>query len=487
MTAKTHGFWSTALWVTVAAGLSAQAPAPPRQAPQAPAQSQPTFRVQIEAVTQDVVVKDDKGVFIPDMKQDDFEILEDGVKQKITTMTLVAGGRVTNLLEAPPAAPPEGIILPPMKRVNDTSGRIFLFFIDDLNITFGDTLRVRNQFKKMAKELVHEGDLFGVVSSGPSSIQQDMTYDHKRLDDAIEKMTGDGLTPNDIIQAPSGTNGPSEVRYRAHVAFQTMEDALTNLEKVHERRKALVWVSSGYDFTPFQASRLGLMDPNSPFLQNMGAQTQNQISAQMSKTCADNDATCQNPGFDPTNPVNNPDAADQKQAEVFADADLQMELAEVTRAANRANTTIYTVDPRGLVGPGDIGEPVDPMQWEEYVRKTQETMRELAEDTGGIAVVNMNDYDKAFKKIDNDTSDYYILGYYSSNPDLTNRRRKVVVNPLRKGATVTASRQEYVLKAPPAPVAPRGPLPVPASRSTAPAAPPATVPPAPPTGTPSRQ
>ena len=470
MKAKIHGFWSTALWVTVAAGLSAQAPNPARQAP---APSQPTFRVQIEAVSQDVVVKDDKGVFIPDLRQDDFEIFEDGVKQKITSMTMVAGGRVTNVLEAPPSAPPEGIILPPVHRINDTSGRIFLFFIDDLNITFGDTLRVRNLFKKMAKELVHDGDLFGIVSSGPSSIQQEMTYDRKRLDEAIDKMTGDGLTPNDIIQSPSGSNGPSEVRYRAHVAFQTMEEGLTNLEKVHERRKALVWVSSGYDFTPFQASRLGLMDPASPFLQNQGAQTQNQIVAQQSNTCADNDSSCQKTPFDPTNPVNNPEAADQRQAEVFADADLQMELAEITRAANRANTTIYTVDPRGLVGPSDIGEPVDPMQWNEYIRKTQETMRELAEETGGIAVVNTNDYDKAFKRIDNDTSDYYILGFYSSNPDPTRRRRVIDVRVVRKGAAVTMSRKEYVLKAPPPPSP--GPLAQPAARPAA--SPPASTPP----------
>src|ERR1700722_5634605 len=112
MTVKTRGLWSSALWVTVAAALSAQTPAParPAQTP-APAQSQPTFRVQIEAVSQDVVVKDEKGGFVPDLKKDDFEIYEDGVKQNITSMTMVAGGRVTNVLEAPPAAPPEGIIL----------------------------------------------------------------------------------------------------------------------------------------------------------------------------------------------------------------------------------------------------------------------------------------------------------------------------------------------------------------------------------------
>jgi len=448
---KKHGFSSAAaVWVVVAAALYAQTPArPAAPLPQQP----PTFRTQVEAVTQDVVVKDEKGVFVPNLTPNDFEIIEDGVKQQIVSMNMISGGRVTNLLAAPPSAAPEGIILPPVRRTNDTSGRIFLFFVDDLNIVFDNTHRVRNIFRKIAKELVHDGDLFGIVSSGPSSIHVDMTYDRKRLDEAIDKMTGDGLKPIDIINSPSGTNGPSEVRYRAHVAFETMSDALDNLEKVHDRRKALVWVSEGYDFTPFQASRLGLMDPNSPFTQNRNAQTQNQVAATQSCLGSDDPTKCQSQ-FDQTNPTNNPEAADQKQNEVFADADLQQELAEITRSANRANTTLYTIDPRGLVGPSDIGEPVDPMQWNEYIRKTQDTMRDLAEETGGIAVVNMNDYDKAFKRIDNDTSDYYVLGYYSSNPDATKRRRQVVVNVGRKGLTVTQQRKEYVMRGPAVPALP---------------------------------
>jgi VWFA-related protein len=355
---------------------------------------------------------------------------------------------VTNVLAGPPPAAPEGIILPAVKRVNDTSGRIFLFFVDDEQIQFGNTARVRTLFKKIAKELVHEGDLFGIVSSGPSSIQQDMTYDHTRLDEAIDKMTGDGLTPNDIINGVPGANGPGEVRHRAQVAFKTMEAALTNLEAVHDRRKALVWVSEGYDFIPFQASRLGLMDPGSPFLQNASAQAQNLVAQQSAQTCTPNDATCVNPTFDATNPSDNPnDVANQKQTEEFADAELALELAEITRAANRANTTIYTIDPRGLGAMTDLDEPVDPAQWNQYLQKSQDTMRVLAEDTGGIAVVNMNDFDKAFKQIDNDASDYYVLGYYSSNPDLSRRRRQIDVRVVRKGATVTAARKEYVLKA----------------------------------------
>src|SRR5262249_42063608 len=133
---------------------------------------------------------------------------------------------------------------------------------------------------RISKELVHDGDMFGIVSSGPSSIAIDMTYDRSRLDEAIKKIAGNELKPSDIIQGPSGSGGPSEVRYRAHVAFSTVNDALDNLEKVHNRRKALVYVSDGYDFVPFQASRLGTMDPNSPFQQNEFARMQNQMNQQ---------------------------------------------------------------------------------------------------------------------------------------------------------------------------------------------------------------
>src|SRR6266516_2693563 len=339
MTLKGNGFWSIALLVVLAVGLSAQTPAqsgqtPAPAKPAAPAQPEkPTFRVQVDLVTNDVVVRDEKGNFVPDLKKDEFEIFEDGVKQDITSMTVVTGGRVNNVL----APPPEGIILPPPKPRNDVSGRIFLFFVDDLHLQFHNTGRIRDLFKKISKELVHDGDMFGIVSSGPSSIAIDMTYDKQRLEEAIKKIAGNELSPSDIIQGPSGAEGPSEVRYRAHVAFSTVNDILSNLEQVHNRRKALVYVSDGYDFNPFQDARLGTMDPNSPFQQN------------------------------------------------------------------------------------------------EFVRKSQDSLRVIAEETGGLAVVNQNDFSKALKRIDAETSDYYVLGYISKNPDPTKRRRQIDVKVTRKG------------------------------------------------------
>lgn len=424
MALKTKGFWSATLVVGVTAVLSAQGPAPAGQ-------QQPTFRVQVDLVTNDVIVRDERGNFVGDLKKDDFEIYEDGVKQDISSMTVVTGGRVTNVLAPPPAPPPEGIILPPTRQVNDVSGRIFVFFVDDLHLQFDNTGRVRELFKKISKTLLHDGDMFGIVSTGPSSLSIDMTYDRTRLDEAIKKITGSELKPSDIIQTSSGAQGPTEVRYRAHVAFSTLNELLKNLEKVQNRRKAVVFVSDGYDFNPYQASRLGLLAANSPFQQNDSMRMMND----------DGEG-----GVDPNNPM----AMQQKQNEQFADADLARDLGEATRQANRANATIYTIDPRGLVAMGDIGENVDPIQWNEYIRKSQDSLRVMADETGGIAVVNQNNFDNALKRIDAETSDYYVLGYYSKNPDPSKRRRQIEIKIARSGMNVW-SRKEYVLRPPPPP------------------------------------
>src|SRR5687767_7059626 len=58
----------------------AQAPA----AGQPQGQSQPTFRVSVDLVTTDVIVRDQKSdQFVADIKPGEFEIYEDGVKQEI--------------------------------------------------------------------------------------------------------------------------------------------------------------------------------------------------------------------------------------------------------------------------------------------------------------------------------------------------------------------------------------------------------------------
>ena len=140
----------------------------------------------------------------------------------------------------------------------------------------------------------------------------------------------------------------------------------------------------------------------------------------------------------------------QQSSQILAEADLVRELAELTRAANRANATLYTIDPRGLIAGQDLDEEVPTQEWNAYVRDTQDSLRVLAEETGGIAVVNQNDFDKALKRIDAETSDYYVLGYYSSNPDPLKRIRKIEVKTSRTGLSVYG-RTEYALRLPPPP------------------------------------
>ena len=120
-----------------------------------------------------------------------------------------------------------------------------------------------------------------------------------------------------------------------------------------------------------------------------------------------------------------------QQGNEFSFADLASEICELTREANRANATIYTIDPRGLVGRPDLDQKVDMMDYQNYITTSQNSLRVLAEQTGGFAAVNQNDFVKALKRIDAETSDYYVLGYYSSNPDPTQRRRKVEVKVKR--------------------------------------------------------
>jgi VWFA-related protein len=393
-------------------------PMPPGQQPQAdPNQpQQPQFRTQVNLVSADVIARDNNNQFVSDLKKEDFEVIEDGVQQQLVSFTMVHGGRVYNVAAPPPPPAQEGIILPASRPVADTAGRILLFFVDDLHLDFRNTGRIRELFKKMQTQLLHDGDMWGMVSTGPSSIAIDMTYDPKRFEEAMKKIAGNGLKPTDIIEGPQGAEGPSEVRYRAHVAFSTAYDLMGKMEQVQNRRKAVIYVSNGYDFNPFPEARAGQA--------TIPGTTVNQMAAQ---------------GY--SDPFSN-------QSNEFADADLARELSELTRAANRANVSFYTIDPRGLVGGPDLDENIDPVAYQNMVRKTQDSLRVIADETGGYAVVNQNDFDKALKRIDAETSDYYVLGYYSSNPDPTKRNRRVEIKVHRPNVNVW-SRNGYSLKPPP--------------------------------------
>jgi hypothetical protein len=76
----------------------------------------------------------------------------------------------------------------------------------------------------------------------------------------------------------------------------------------------------------------------------------------------------------------------------------------------------------------------------EELRLSQDSLRVLAEDTGGFAAVNSNDFSNAFDRIVQENSSYYVLGYYPSNDRRDGRYRTIDVRLKRPGLRVRARR-----------------------------------------------
>jgi VWFA-related protein len=390
-------------------------------------QATPTFRTGVNLVTLDVIPRA-SGQFVHDLRREDFQVFEDGIAQEVSSVVLVHGGRVFNVQQptAPPPSAPEGIILPQTARADTTAGRVFVLLIDDLHFTATDTPLVRALLKKVASMLIHPGDLFAVFSTGPSSIEIPMGYDHGRLTGIISKVSGHGMGYRDIMDSRDGAQGPQGLRYNAHVAFRTAYQLIGGLERVRDRRKAVILISNGYDFDPFPQGRAGT----------------DQVFGGRYGT----------PWVDPER--GDDFLALEQQHNRFADADLSSELAALAGAANRVNAAVYAIDPRGLVNVTSVADQVDPSEMRTHIGKTTSSLRLIAEATGGLAVVNDNDFDGALKRIDNETSDYYVLGYYMADSNPNRRTRTVDVKVRRPGVEVR-SRGWYRMKSTAPPSSPK--------------------------------
>jgi len=283
-----------------------------------------------------------------------------------------------------------------------------------------DSIKAKEVLKLIRDTLIHDGDLVALVSTGFSSIATELSYDYKRarFNEAINKTMGSGMTVQEIISANQTQEGPAGLRHNAYVAFSTAYDTLAQVEKIKNRRKAFIYVSSGYDFNPFTNARFKAMQDMYGQTDggDRGGNTNNELSA------AD------------VNRFRNPFENNGQQ---FADSDLVAALAELTRAARRANVAFYTIDPRGLIAGADINVNLSIEEWRSFVEESVSSLKVLADETGGFATVNTNDFKKNIQRIDNEMSDYYILGYTSSNPDPLKVTRKLEIKVKREGALVS--------------------------------------------------
>ena len=132
----------------------------------------------------------------------------------------------------------------------------WLIVVDDLHLQFANTGQLRDLLRKIAAELVREGDRCLFRASGPSAASLTMsalTDDRDLAASAIKFMTGNGLKEEDILIA-GWTGAPSnEVLYRANIALDAAEEAMFALTSDAAPRQAIVYVTSGYDVETFPA------------------------------------------------------------------------------------------------------------------------------------------------------------------------------------------------------------------------------------------
>jgi hypothetical protein len=77
------------------------------------------------------------------------------------------------------------------------------------------------------------------------------------------------------------------------------------------------------------------------------------------------------------------------------------------------------------------------------LRLRLEALRTLAENTDGIAIVTTNDLAAGMKRIVDDVSAYYLLGYYSTNTTHDGKYRRIEVKTKPPGLNVRARRGYY--------------------------------------------
>ena len=420
------GWTGVAAAVTAAVLLGAPAAASAQPQPVRPTDRPgagdpgPTFRSGVTLVTLVVVPRDRNGLFLDDLTARDFVVVDEGEVREVASLVRVQSGRMSEQL-APGLRAQNGLLLPPPPRPPDElSGRLFIILVDDLNIAGSLTARARTAFMEMAENLIHEGDQFAVMSTGPSAIAVGVTTDRGLLRSTAARITGDGFDPTEIIQNFPPTPGYTpELAVRGGIAFNTVRNVVASLEQVQHLRKVVVYFSSGYDYNPFLAERREY--------HGEGGAEPGMTNVEIARLLRQDAPLADRDGLE-------------------GDAELARRIDQLAEAANRANAAFYTVDPRGLAaarpGPADFllsGRG----SFDAWNFTTQNSLRSIAEQTGGRAMINRNDFDDVFREIDAETSDYYILGFALTNPDPTVRTRRLLVRVRGRGRVDVQHRSHY--------------------------------------------
>jgi len=383
-----------------------QAPiAPQAQPPQPPP---PVFRAQVDAVEIDAFVTDAQGNPVTNLTVDDFEVLENGRPQTITSLSLV--NIPVERLERPLFSPTA--IEPDVQTNHGDEGRLYVIALDEVHPLLA--LRTRHFLRRFLEEHFAANDVAAVVfvGRGKASDAQDFTSNRRLLLAAIDKFAG-GFPREALPNAPADTGGQDPAADAQAAVAQAMQLSRAGEDESLTRAR----MRSLRDLLEFMATLRGRRKTMLYVTERLTEGTPLQQTGDVFSVLDYNGGT-RSIGFE--------------------------DLHAAMTAATRGNVSIYPVDPTGLSPDGGLGDaelaPTAPGA--AGLSRLQE-LRALAQATGGFALVNTNNFDQAFARIVRENSAYYVLGFTSSNDRADGRYRRLQVRVRRPGLTVRA-RDGYV-------------------------------------------
>ena len=380
----------------------------------------PIFRSGISYIRVDVIATDKDGTPVMDLTADDFEVYEDDVPQEVESFQLIEVDTLPQLADQP--AIPVGFTRSDQERAaGQADVRVFVIFLDDYHVREGNSIRVRRMLADFLENELIATDLVGVMNPLMPLDAVRLTRNHQAVINAVNQFQGTkyNYTVRNGYEALYN-HYPTETveRVRNDVSLSALRGLMIHLGGLREGRKSVLLVSEGYtSYVPPQLRSDNATMPVDPAV---------------------------NPArFDP-------DAGDSALETTFAffeGSAVMMDLRRVFQTANRFNTSLYTVDPRGLATfEFDLDQPVVNFRTDQRsLRQTQDTLRVLAEETDGRAIVNQNNVRSGLRQMLSDSSSYYLLGYNSSLLATDGKFHEIDVRVKREGVRLRARKGYWAI------------------------------------------
>jgi VWFA-related protein len=395
--------------VLLSVSLQAQSGSPPQE-PQ-----RPVFRTGANLVRVDAYPSKE-GKIIEGLTAGDFDLLEDGVPQKIDSFQFVRYEQHTPSDERrDPNSQRDGFQL-----AADPSYRVFVLYLDNLHVQVAGSHAVRRPLVTFLTRVLGRNDLFGVLTTrhgiGELMLGQKTEFIEEQLAKYWDWGQG-GRVPEDeedlfislcLGGAPEMRGEVDDLvrRRRLDTVFTGLEGLITGLAGIREERKNILLISDGWELPTRRPRPAGAR----PMMPRTGVTDAGKLTMGRLRAGDVDPRVCED------------------LLQRLLDVDFRQRLSDLLRLARTSNVTFYAIRPSGLSVEPDH-EQVD-------------SLRALTDNTDGIAVVNTNDLTKGAIRIGDDLSASYILGYYPTNNKADGRVRRITVR-LKGSKDAVRARREY--------------------------------------------